>query len=98
MGAIILQFCMQSVHARLQINTRLCLMPTALFNSLPLMQEYQVPFFVHLILDGVSKNGDENGGKILLRTKFGSLDVRIGLFIDEDVRDFVVSEVEVVLE
>lgn len=77
MCSIILQFCMQSVYAWLQINTCLCLMPASLFTCLLLVQEYQVPFLVHLILDGVSKDGDENGGKILLRTKFGSLDVWI---------------------
>lgn len=85
MSAIFLQFCMQSVHAWLQINSSLRLMPTALFHCLFMMHEYQVPFFVHLILDRVSKDGDQNGGKILLRTKFGGLDIGIGLFIDEDV-------------
>ena len=84
MVAIILQFSLQSLHV-LQISARLGLMSTALFHHLLLMKEYQVPLLVHLILDRVSKDCDENGGKILLCTEFGGLDVWIRLLVDKDV-------------
>ncbi len=53
---------------------------------------------MHLILDGVADDGDEDGVEMLFGAELGGLDVRVRLLRDEDGGDLVVPQVQVVVE
>lgn len=52
----------------------------------------------HLIPHGVAQHGHQYRGQSLFGAKLGGLDVGIGEVGDEDGRDLVISQVNVVLE
>ena len=60
--------------------------------------ECEISLLVHLILDCVADDGDEDGGEVLLGAEFGGLDVGVRLLRDEDGGDLAVAEVQVVVE
>ena len=53
---------------------------------------------VHLVTHGIAQDSDKYRWKGLSCAKLGGLNVRIGLFGDEDVGDLAVPKIDVVLE